>query len=111
MVESISHGGLQGLLLQKLAAHYKVELHEARTAILTRQLLMVNLLTDYSKPGNLADLTQLLQTQHRSEMEIANRATEAISRAMEAITASEKIQAEATRLLALFQKVQTTKNA
>jgi hypothetical protein len=109
-VEEIRRNDAVIITLQKLANHYQVDWLELQTALLKRQVVLAELLTDFNKPSNPSMLSLYLKQQHALEMSLAERATKVIARAMEAVTTSEKLQEETARLLAKLRKEQEAKN-
>jgi hypothetical protein len=95
--------------LAQLASHYQIEPRELITTLLTRQIMFAVAMTDFSKPGNPHALSLLLKDQNTIEMGLAKRVSQTVASAMAAIDTTEKLQEEATWLLARVRREQEAK--
>ena len=104
MVAEMRHQDFAFVHLSHIANHYKMSVNDVALTLLTRQLMMVCVSTDFRKEGSPSGFVQLLKELNALELNLADRMIEASQKATSAISTAEALQEEATRLLAKLRK-------
>lgn len=95
--------GIRHTLVDKIADHYKVRVDRLQAQLLSRQCLLIDHFTDYTKPASEADLQILLRQMNEHIGDVIGRLAEKMDELDQALATAKIIQAEATRVLAEFK--------
>jgi len=104
LADSLLESSIVYAHMRKLTEHYKISIGDITAALLTRQVLMMCLLTDFAKEGSPSGFSQILKQQNALELSLADRMSQTIQKATDAISTAENLQEEATRFLAKLRK-------
>jgi hypothetical protein len=96
--------GLHQSVVPALTAHYKVPYKTLTEMLISRQLILVHQLTDYSKPATEVDLQQLLVSQHTRVAEMLDRMGTLISQVEAGVAQAKFLNDEAARVIAHYKE-------
>lgn len=92
--------GIHENLLSRLSEHYNVNYKELRDLLLSRQILFLHLMTDYSKPADEAVLQKTLGNQQGAIKTLIDGMTARLGKLDEAIRQTEYLRDQAAQVLA-----------
>lgn len=95
--------GIHENLLSHLSDHYGVSYKELRDLLLSRQLLFLHIMTDYSKPADEAVLQTTLGSQQGAMKTLIDGMTKRLGKLDEAIRQTEYLRDQAAQVLAIYK--------
>ena len=104
LADSLLESAIVYANMRKLAEHYKISIGDITAALLTRQVVMICLFTDFAKEASPSGFSQMLKQQNALELSLADRMSQTIQKAMDAVSTAENLQEEAMRFLAKLRK-------
>ena len=96
--------GLHKSLLGKLSEHYQVPVSALVDLLLAKQLSLIHLMTDYSKPGGEPALQDVLRYQQAQAAQMLDRMGTLVSQIDAAVKQSRFLSDEAARVIAHYKE-------
>ncbi len=103
LLDNLYKLGVHENLITRLSEHYGVRFKSLLDLCLSRQLVYLHVMTDYSKEGSEASLQQLLRTQQTATATLIAVMNARISNLDEALRQTEYLRDQAVQILAMYK--------